>query len=159
MLKIRRSLGRLIFNMGIAIPGKTVFLIETAPWKILWYALNVLYIKANHQFILKLCMTTLEIKIYLTKNWHLHCKIINSFWNFVWQCWKFVVWIGKTCKTTWLKYLDTWHYMTVQITGHTSLCSETCLDKQHRKHQSYALLAFYVRRIRRSPVVPLAKAS
>ena len=34
MLKIRRPLGRLIFNMGIAIPGKTVFLIETAPR---WY--------------------------------------------------------------------------------------------------------------------------
>ena len=33
MLKIRRPLGRLIFNMGIAIPGKTVFLIETAPSK------------------------------------------------------------------------------------------------------------------------------
>ena len=32
MLKMRRPLGRLIFNMGIAIPGKTVFLIETAPW-------------------------------------------------------------------------------------------------------------------------------
>ena len=32
MLKIRRPVGRLIFNMGIAIPGKTVFLIETAPW-------------------------------------------------------------------------------------------------------------------------------
>ena len=32
MLKIRRPLGRLIFNMGIDIPGKTVFLIETAPW-------------------------------------------------------------------------------------------------------------------------------
>ena len=31
MLQIRRPLGRLIFNMGIAIPGKTVFLIETAP--------------------------------------------------------------------------------------------------------------------------------
>ena len=31
MLKIRRPLGRLIFNMEIAIPGKTVFLIETAP--------------------------------------------------------------------------------------------------------------------------------
>ena len=30
MLKIRRPLGRLIFNMGIAISGKTVFLIETA---------------------------------------------------------------------------------------------------------------------------------
>ena len=31
MLKIRRPLGRLIFNMGIAIPGKIVFLIETPP--------------------------------------------------------------------------------------------------------------------------------
>ena len=36
MLKIRRPLGRLIFNMGIAIPGKTVFLIETAPCSC-WY--------------------------------------------------------------------------------------------------------------------------
>ena len=35
MLKIRRPLGRLIFNMGIATPGKTVFLIETAPWIII----------------------------------------------------------------------------------------------------------------------------
>ena len=35
MLKIRRPLGRLIFNMGIAIPGRTVFLIETAPSKLL----------------------------------------------------------------------------------------------------------------------------
>ena len=37
MLNIRRPLGRLIFNMGITIPGKTVFLIETAPrctWQI-----------------------------------------------------------------------------------------------------------------------------
>ena len=31
MLNIRRPLGPLIFNMGIAIPVKTVFLIETAP--------------------------------------------------------------------------------------------------------------------------------
>ena len=44
MLKIRRPLGRLIFNMGIAIPGKTVFLIETAPresWKY-WSGLHLL---------------------------------------------------------------------------------------------------------------------
>ena len=40
MLKIRRPLGRLIFNMGIAIPGKTVFLIEAAPM-ILYYAIEV----------------------------------------------------------------------------------------------------------------------
>ena len=31
MLKIRRPTGRLIFNMGIPIPGKTVFYIETGP--------------------------------------------------------------------------------------------------------------------------------
>ena len=31
MLKIRRPNGRLIFNMGIPIPGKTVFYIETGP--------------------------------------------------------------------------------------------------------------------------------
>ena len=35
MLKIRRPTGRLIFNMGIPIPGKTVFYIETGPWLIL----------------------------------------------------------------------------------------------------------------------------
>ena len=40
MLKIRRPLGRLIFNMGIAIPGKTVFLIETAPWSAPSHYLN-----------------------------------------------------------------------------------------------------------------------
>ena len=40
MLKIRRPLGRLIFNMGIAIPGKTVFLIETAP-RLLMYILRL----------------------------------------------------------------------------------------------------------------------
>ena len=40
MLKIRRPLGRLIFNMGIAIPGKTVFLIETAPRRFLHLRTN-----------------------------------------------------------------------------------------------------------------------
>ena len=35
MLKIRRPTGRLIFNMGIPIPGKTVFYIETGPWLVL----------------------------------------------------------------------------------------------------------------------------
>ena len=50
MLKIRRPLGRLIFNMGIAIPGKTVFLIETAPRlqkrgleQMVWPVIHILY--------------------------------------------------------------------------------------------------------------------
>ena len=41
MLKIRRPLGRLIFNMGIAIPGKTVFLIETAPSMMLFLTIVI----------------------------------------------------------------------------------------------------------------------
>ena len=36
MLKIRRPTGRLIFNMGIPIPGKTVFYIETGPRSSFW---------------------------------------------------------------------------------------------------------------------------
>ena len=49
ILKIRRPLGRLIFNMGIAIPGKTVFLIETAPsCQILWAILHQIIVKWNH---------------------------------------------------------------------------------------------------------------
>ena len=60
MLKIRRPLGRLIFNMGIAIPWKTVFLIETAPWywnNIFGIALNVLlliYRKHHYRHILSI---------------------------------------------------------------------------------------------------------
>ena len=57
MLKIRRPLGRLIFNMGIAIPGKTVFLIETAPW--VWF-----------HIVLRLLLDDLQ------------CYIQNIFWAF-----------------------------------------------------------------------------
>ena len=55
MLKIRRPLGRLIFNMGIAIPGKTVFLIETAPrswvddkyvWDLICNSCDIWYVMA-----------------------------------------------------------------------------------------------------------------
>ena len=49
MLKIRRPLGRLIFNMGIAIPGKTVFLIETAPR--CWTISDVIIIIIKHLFL------------------------------------------------------------------------------------------------------------
>ena len=50
MLKIRRPLGRLIFNMGIVIPGKTVFLIETAPWSLVlrMYKYQILYTSHNN---------------------------------------------------------------------------------------------------------------
>ena len=47
MLKIRRPLGRLIFNMGIAIPGKTVFLIETAPWLLFQFPMIQLIVKSR----------------------------------------------------------------------------------------------------------------
>ena len=47
MLKIRRPLGRLIFNMGIAIPGKTVFLIETAPSRLIM-PMHLLWTRSIH---------------------------------------------------------------------------------------------------------------
>ena len=50
MLKIRRPLGRLIFNMGIAIPGKTVFLIETAPWTHMKRTANMIIKDVIHIF-------------------------------------------------------------------------------------------------------------
>ena len=53
MLKIRRPLGRLIFNMGIAIPGKTVFLIETAPWYLLWDKRNQVGISWAYKSLVK----------------------------------------------------------------------------------------------------------
>ena len=37
MLKIRRSSDRLIFNMGIAIPGKDGLYVETGPWCLIIY--------------------------------------------------------------------------------------------------------------------------
>ena len=67
MLKIRRPLGRLIFNMGIAIPGKTVFLIETAPSRLVLVSSNTsMYFDRNIScmfFIYYLCYTvTVQIK-------------------------------------------------------------------------------------------------
>ena len=61
ILKIRRPLGRLIFNMGIVTPGKTVFLIETAPGpgpscsQLYWYVDNI-------------CRNDIDYFI-----WHVHC--------------------------------------------------------------------------------------
>ena len=64
MLKIRRPLGRLIFNMGIAIPGKTVFLIETAPWRqaIIWN--NVGLLDPKEELTVNLSTST---KIFIAK--------------------------------------------------------------------------------------------
>ena len=48
MLKIRRPTGRLIFNMGIPIPGKTVFYIETGPWILTHYDKHLALIETYH---------------------------------------------------------------------------------------------------------------
>ena len=74
MLKIRRPLGRLIFNMGIAIPGKTVFLIETAPWShrrmttcslSIWNQFPVLpeHQNQNHKYVC-ICVKPFEGSLY-----------------------------------------------------------------------------------------------
>ena len=72
MLKIRRPLGRLIFNMGIAIPGKTVFLIETAPRdlsRILYQRL--LSVRVFWNILIEICCSAYTAPT--------HCIIIESY--------------------------------------------------------------------------------
>ena len=102
MLKIRRPLGRLIFNMGIAIPGKTVFLIETAPWlsivsgngllpvwqqAIIWTSADVLSIgplKTNSTeiWIKILTFTFKKMRLEMSSvRWHPFCPGWDEFTN------------------------------------------------------------------------------
>ena len=84
MLKIRRPLGRLIFNMGIAIPGKTVFLIETAPRMLyVWgqWVISVLRLNSHgqHGCLLSIRQYALALSILLV-NKHDHEYVI-VFWG------------------------------------------------------------------------------
>ena len=99
MLKIRRPLGRLIFNMGIAIPGKTVFLIETAPWVFKSGKINVTTMKHvgndTANFIAKLGCSFWHEWATDTANFiaKLGCSFwhewaIISHWNIQWLAWR-----------------------------------------------------------------------
>ena len=72
MLKIRRPLGRLIFNMGIAIPGKTVFLIETAPWRqnilALW-DVNTMLVDALAPEVTRASAGIIAVYVLLLQSW------------------------------------------------------------------------------------------
>ena len=59
MLKIRRPTGRLIFNMGIPIPGKTVFYIETGPRSHCAYRANQTSLFSNPLMLL-MCATNVK---------------------------------------------------------------------------------------------------
>ena len=122
MLKIRRPLGRLIFNMGIAIPGKTVFLIETAPW---------LLKSPGHQ---KPCAE----KMYSGLSWGFPPPAPA-------QCKKNI----KNENIWW--YICSNHYSNVIMSSMASqitsvdismVCSTVCSDADQRKHQSSASLVF-----------------
>ena len=75
MLKIRRPLGRLIFNMGIAIPGKTVFLIETAPrhlMKCLWHVCFQIKKLRFHRSLKFFVVSAAWLHAYLTDSLHIY---------------------------------------------------------------------------------------
>ena len=91
MLKIRRPLGRLIFNMGIAIPGKTVFLIETAPWALDTMRSHQPYWMASFSLqrwrvkgLLKFCILLRKFVCYFAQN-EIHYPICiifaKKYWN------------------------------------------------------------------------------
>ena len=96
MLKIRRPLGRLVFNMGIAIPGKTVFLIETAP-RLLTFAVKpcafytdsckVFFVKHHPTSVQSLGNPKVNFWCYCSETWALWClkslatRLFNSFFK------------------------------------------------------------------------------
>ena len=95
MLKIRRPLGRLIFNMGIAIPGKTVFLIETAPSKMKdLHLLEISVCKYEHQNYI-LCVLP---AMYKSMYFHLLCCCNSSI--------KFILYFSYDTMKTNRKFLN-----------------------------------------------------
>ena len=84
MLKIRRPLGRLIFNMGIAIPGKTVFLIETAPWWLLMGPLSCYLIWSQVLWFLMIFFLTNNLTQILPESYI--TEILLSRWNNFFYC-------------------------------------------------------------------------
>ena len=87
MLKIRRPLGRLIFNMGIAIPGKTVFLIETAPWRQIKRCLGEHFISQisssvwNSKYLYNLDISGFLFISFVVFWWNNHYKDCVSCWK------------------------------------------------------------------------------
>ena len=79
MLKIRRSHDRLMFNMGITIPGKDGLYIETGPW---FFSSNwVLLIVSQILLWVKDVLVwhpqnNLDTWYYMAKCWRIPCKII-----------------------------------------------------------------------------------
>ena len=72
MLKIRRPLGRLIFNMGIAIPGKTVFLIETAPRYLRYLCDGNTMVKIRQS-----CHTWPNVELFWCWRWNIWALVIK----------------------------------------------------------------------------------
>ena len=143
MLKIRRPLGRLIFNMGIAIPGKTVFLIETAPCStfVISVLCTILYIITGlHLFpmlfvwcdylILTWCLSEYSSYAYIE-------QALNSqeasHTLFLW------VWYDVFRVSILQEILVSLSIITSQITDNSYECS----DGHQRKHENSVLLALF----------------
>ena len=137
MLKIRRPLGRLIFNMGIAIPGKTVFLIETAPCSPVPSQCQAMVGNAN---------TVKTYKTHLSRR--LNCWSLRCNWSIACRCcFNYIFILGLTpgfdilrkgnCKPTretfkfWdsvLLILETWQYiyLYVFVSSNNLACQVWC---------------------------------
>ena len=114
MLKIRRPLGRLIFNMGIAIPGKTVFLIETAPWCLWLVGPSIIDSCAYNQNDMKSNLTIILIFVVHSSHkfsqWtaahcsrHVRmCNLIRLLFFFTWEFMSFCkIWNYKFINNLW----------------------------------------------------------
>ena len=129
MLKIRRPLGRLIFNMGIAIPGKTVFLIETAPW---W-----------HQAITwtNLDSSSVQFLEFILAGFHWKPRCLSLI-----KVWKLLIWnYCESPRGQWVNAVLVSYNMVMEATtsrlwwawrGSTGWWSETCLFAQGQRQRA-----------------------
>ena len=134
MLKIRRPLGRLIFNMGIAIPGKTVFLIETAPCcGEDFRTISRAFSKWLQQSVIKLHFIPLPRQwssLYWTNPW-LPCKharkwscCLATWWALKWYC-RWPVYLVSTPYTR--EFLAVTHQGVLEGLGSYSAAHKICM--------------------------------
>ena len=103
MLKIRLSRDHLIFNMGISIPGKHVFYIETGPWfsyLICWWLGNTKTQGISSQGV---ALDLVEYSWFSTRMFKHHVLFLGCWRSKCWRHWWSVRWwkLGKCQRYAW----------------------------------------------------------
>ena len=149
MLKIRRPLGRRIFNIGIAIPGKTVFLIETAPRASIRWDLDHTTLRTTGLTDLKSMRISLIFTSGCTLNWwkYFHTNPFPRTVDTLWKQLQFPIGfqnIGQRSNSfdlSALLFFNTWVIQLQNIPYHTCLMGQWVkVDKEFFQMWKYVLI-------------------